>query len=1016
MIIASRRFRRRGILRKMGVESPKPKLRIIWCKRKGKTFVGLCDIKERRKKMARHRRKVKKAEMNKDKMVKSATATTTTNPAETTSITQTAETTSTLLTSETTPIIIPVEAPISAEVSPKIVPNDNSTEYRPDDDNIFLLAMGSPLHETSYENQPIEDPITDIQFARVIEEENGSQDCVDLIDSDSDEKEIAPPVVQCSLNNLIKHVEPVNVEGGKDGDQDVNLGNCSNNKSIPLESNESDLETSLIIDESYNSDINIPTVNETASDSTTNPSAKPPTTSNVITENNSVKSNTECVDIEIDSTIKTNSCLLNVDSPSEETIAKSCSEDSQPNPLGTSDTNGTPANALTVGELNNQLREQLSFFKMGKRKETILGEPIGGALRVRSADTSRTGTPSLSRNASHASIDEHMITNTPEKANYLTNKLVQSSPSDDGQPPKRNFIDSLINRIKLNTNIDAISTQRENRKSISTPQERNNNNDHPPTTLSLIIPKKVTSNPLKKTLVSMMQDDEISDHSESNEFLGFNQTDMSEIEAGQLVSNKASVKSAFVSEALDNFMKENSLENAANVVMPVVQFRDDALVTSDSTPPSLTCPQLPTHIEKPRTLAAKREQLEGQTDVKLLMIENESSVFRELKKRTRPDFVPNYRHIRWIQDHDIPFTRDCWRATSWLATRMGRFYYQTVRTKDDQNLKVFGGIGNYHYKCLVDISNAIDTRKMYNRCSRKCRSVEGIRVSNLSLLDPKKHFKKDIKSIKSTRHLSLIKPNTFSNFNRHTTCGPLSKKRLCDSSLSLDLELGPLQIYHMPSIHLEVWPKLENPLPDQVRPFLKMALPFNCMTSKWVNFALTALKVPMKENYTTLSGRSIAKASYNEDKLAAAEKSSPIVKRPTNVHISYVFDIPYANDQKRLLIRKRKKLESICSIGTKASVCQLDNDECITFDKNVDVDDAVAVDVAGILRGMLNAVEISANESILWKEDPDFKDSVDKPNLGPHKQSELEVLIRKETSNSTRIRYIKSKLYSVYYV
>lgn len=928
-------------------------------------------------------------------------------------------------------IATPVPESVPKAVDPKI-----TTEDKPEGDNIFLLAMGSPLHETIYENQPIYDAISDIQFARVIEDnsdelnpimtstssgrtakktdlqksdENFSHIHIDFFDSDKEggKKEIngnrpEEPIVR-SPRTIIKMAE---LQLKQLDSRKVNLDikspilkkNTEENSTV-VENTESDLDTSLVIDESFNTDL------ENDEDATTLTiingikltSAK---LSDKISEIVCDKSNVDSVDMDIEAPSKTQIPDIIATPGSDDSHTKEIA------PPNTSEENGAPSSELTAADLNNQLRKQLSFFKMGKRKETILGEPIGGALRVRSTDNSRTVTPSLSRNASHASIEDHMITTTtPERTHHLTQHLLQT-PSDDGQPTKGNFIDSLINRIKLNTNIDAISTPREHRKSISTPQERNNTTDNhqPPLTLLNAISKKATP----KSLVLILQEDEVSDHSETHEFLGFNATETSEVQSGLLPTprvSKASSKSAFVSEALDTFMKENSLENAANVVMPVVQFRDDALISSEATPPSLTCPQLPTHIEKPRTLAAKREQLEGQTDVKLLMIENESSVFRELKKRTRADNAPNYRHIRWIQDHDIPFTRECWRATSWLATRMGRYYYQTMRTKDGQQLKVFGGIGNYEKKCLLEISSDVDYKNRVHHCPGKCRSIEGINVGNLSLLDPTTFIKKHVKSSKSSRQLSLIKPNSLSNFNRNTTSAPLSKKKLCDKKSLLDLELGPLQVFNMPSIHLEVWPKLEDPLPDQIRPYLKMAMPFDCMTPKWVNFALTALKVPLKENYTTLSGRSILKTSYNEDKLATTEKSSPIIKTPAADRlISYVFDIPYENDQKRLLIRKRKKLDSICSIGSTANGCKLENDECLSFDRGVDANDPVAVDVAGMMRGMLNAVEISATGAMLWKDDPDFKVSVDKPNVGPLKQSEMEVLIRKETSNSMRIR------------
>lgn len=953
----------------------KPKLRMVWGKRKGKLFVKLREKRPKKRPTTRSPKTKNSAAQNVVAAGKRVDAI-------------------------AKPTTVQFEG-VSKSVAPS---GDVVVAPEPESENIFQLAMGSPLHETSYDNPPIDDPISEIQFARVIEDYSDQMD----VHQHACDEDVVDKLQLAKLAKNDIEVDVFVIDSDFDCDEaeivtfvngDANGGTAPVGGKLladsvvgSVEAPESDLETSLIIDESYNSDLNNSThCHEDNGPDQSECSVLETEMSEKIINKSNCDGNNE--NDQLKSVVKKHA--IEVDTPTKQLSSDAAlpsDPQSTPNPISdASAIVGASAAPATTTDLNNQLREQLCFFKMGKRKESFLGEPIGGALRGRSADASRTSTPSFSRNTSIASIEDHMITNTPKKPIEPTQKTPDKVPV-----PKRNFIDSLINRIKLNTNIESISSTRE-RSTGPTLQERPRSDHDPPTTAS------------KKSIVSMLLDGEISDHSESTDFLGFNTTDMTASVrlSTPVVVPKSSVTSAFVSEALDTFMKENALENSANIVMPVVRFCDDALISDASTPPHLMCPQLPTHIEKPRTLAAKREQLEGQTDVKLLMIENETSVFRELRKRTRVGHVPSYRHIRSIQERDIPFTRDCWRATSWLATRAGRYYYQTVRTKDGQMVNVISGRGDHEKKFLFKFSTKIDAKSRVHRCSGKCRSLKGIRIDNLSLLEPISLKKKSKTNSESTSHLSLIKPNTLSWFNRNTTCGPLSKKQLLDEGSSLDLELGPLQIYHMPAIHLEVWPTLEDPLPEQVRPFLKVAMPYNCMTSKWVNFALTALKVPIKENYTTLSGRSICKASYKEDTLAASPKLPKM--QPTRTKpMSFVFDIPYANDQRRLLIRKRKKLQSICSIGSTANGGggHLDSNDCLTFDREVDADDRLALDVANVLRGMLDAVEISANETTLWQKDPDFKHSVDAPDLGPLKNnfSESEVLIRKETTSSMRIR------------
>lgn len=174
--------------------------------------------------------------------------------------------------------------------------------------------------------------------------------------------------------------------------------------------------------------------------------------------------------------------------------------------------------------------------------------------------------------------------------------------------------------------------------------------------------------------IVMDDEDHMSDHSASskNDFLGFKEID-AQFELPNipgmlptpLVKRSKGVKSAFVSEYLDNFMKENALDNSAYRTAPLKKRPDEAMMYAEAKPPNLLCPQLPSDVEKPRTVAEKRQLLERKADIKYLMIENESTVYRELKKHAKTGPAPNYTLIRNIQQMNIPFTRDCWRATCW---------------------------------------------------------------------------------------------------------------------------------------------------------------------------------------------------------------------------------------------------------------------------------------------------------------------------------------------------------------
>lgn len=323
-------------------------------------------------------------------------------------------------------------------------------------------------------------------------------------------------------------------------------------------------------------------------------------------------------------------------------------------------------NVLTTQEnVNEQIREQLKLLQSGRRSSISLLTNNGKTTRPSSVIGTKTSscssTPSYSRHPSHSSLESEPIKSTDEKSSK-SDSITGSSKNIFNQKPK--FIDSLLSKLKtqglnlptsLNDDSQSLSTHTSPEKSTA---------NVPPNSFTLYESSMDIAN----------DDDQLSDISTSskNDFLGFKEVE-AQFERPNipgmlptpLVRQSKSVKSAFVSEELDIFMKENALDNKAYTTAPLKKRHDEAMMYAEAEPPSLLCPQLPSDVEKPRTVAEKRQLLEQKADIKYLMIENESTVYRELRKRAKTGPVPNYTLIRNIQQMNIPFTRDCWRATCW---------------------------------------------------------------------------------------------------------------------------------------------------------------------------------------------------------------------------------------------------------------------------------------------------------------------------------------------------------------
>ncbi|XP_058457345.1 uncharacterized protein LOC131434546 [Malaya genurostris] len=384
-------------------------------------------------------------------------------------------------------------------------------------------------------------------------------------------------------------------------------------------------------------------------------------------------------------------------------------------------------------------------------------------------------------------------------------------------------------------------------------------------------------------------------------------------------------------------------------------FREEGLISFGSLPPRLECPRRPDDMVRPRTVAQKRILLQKKNDVRYLMIDNESKIFYELEKRSKNiDAELDFERMQELQDQNIPFTRDTWRALAWLRTEKGRYYFQTLRV-DNHSIKLSGCRGNHfskrHSKKQLSAPVTVP-RKHVCRCPELPTNIE----IDLSAIAPPGSTQVVVKpeSEESACFISdADKKLLCSSTNRMiiTRPGPLSSKLRNNTKVfphsEEDAYLGPLEILEMPRVEIEVFPRIDRPLDPTVKPYLKMILPFRGITEKWARFSVSTLKTPDRDETDSRS---------------------------------FSFSLPYNNNQHRLLIRRRL-LESTTTMEKHTlSAESLQKFEAeqklpLTFRKHLEEPsepvDPVEKECADILAEMTDAVAIGLAEDLFIGQDPD---------------------------------------------
>nr|XP_040236282.2 uncharacterized protein LOC120957906 isoform X2 [Anopheles coluzzii] len=455
----------------------------------------------------------------------------------------------------------------------------------------------------------------------------------------------------------------------------------------------------------------------------------------------------------------------------------------------------------------------------------------------------------------------------------------------------------------------------------------------------------------------------------STEFYGFDEGEIVKLDKPSLpgllptpIVKKSQPFAPFL--AYGSSMDADSVETGAKTRSDL--FREEGLISFGSLPPRLECPQRPNDMVRPRTVAQKRILVQRENDVRYLMIDNESKIFQFLKKRSKNiDAALDFQRMKELQDQQIPFTRDTWRALSWLRTEKGRYYFQTI-TIDNRTIKMSGCRGNHRYKTLsrnpLYSSPVVASHGHRIHYVSKCHCPpfpEGVKLNisedrnKSSQSDAEERMMND-----AARYLYRTTSNDTGYQNKRsypgTKPGPLSSKCL-QPSPDDDPTLGQLEVFKMPPVELEVFPKLNRPLDGFVKPYLKMILPHDGITENWARFAVSTLT---------------ADGAREEDKTVPSASEER----------SFVFELPYLNNQRRMLIRRRFMASPGSPVHCDVEEFRKLMDEKLTFraaiDKaleegkgdEIDPDELVCADV---LSAITDSVAIALAEDILGKDDPE---------------------------------------------
>ncbi|XP_034479205.1 uncharacterized protein LOC117785356 [Drosophila innubila] len=599
-------------------------------------------------------------------------------------------------------------------------------------------------------------------------------------------------------------------------------------------------------------------------------------------------------------------------------------------------------------ELSKQMKQQLELLKNTKRGISLIEDANKNVeLRLDKEDESATEQREKKEEKEEQEEKAEETTTSPaaaetkevsEKPKESMTAIIEPLPTAKVQPisataekgpeksPEKSggskFLDMLMNKVRV--------------KNFA------NESNFP-----VVITSELPS--IKPTTAELDNDFSFNDDT-SEDFVGFDETAH---QPGMLLTplvpqscKTVEGNSAFVSEALEAYMKKNnlresSLDDRERLLEPMYQ---DGRVTAHSVPPYMDMPAVPDSLQRLRTVADRRHYLQRSKNQKMAIINNEANIYRELQRKQRQRKV-KVAAMQQLQSSGsaMPFTRQGWQAASYVATDSEKYYYQVVRI-DGEMVRLSGSQGNNTKREKKPHRSQLTSQELSKvKCNRHCMDA---------------HLSNEIK-VQPTRPClgngKLQKLNQYPLPAIFRPC-PLSQKPfqkpLDDDTAALLLAGGSMAVVSMPTVQLDVKPQLGRPLDDIAKRYLQYILPHHDITREWAEFSVSTLQE---------SPNSMREAE------AQAEAQTPSTGRRR----SFTFVIPYLNDRNHILVRRvvdrSEQLDDSFSAAQPPEKLQE-----FQFHKELsDSPDPIELACADMINDMINTVAISCSENSFISVDPD---------------------------------------------
>lgn len=637
---------------------------------------------------------------------------------------------------------------------------------------------------------------------------------------------------------------------------------------------------------------------------------------------------------------------------------------------------------LSSDEVSRQLKEQLALLKSGKRNTTLI-EPH--AKEEKKHLSQANGGDSL------------------ENRNLLCNgKSINNAkcpPNPDGQ----SIISSLqkgkenLNDVNLNDSKDFLSISQFKPTGVVEENEKVspkcNEKDSQVTTgrennfLDKLINKvggKIISNRLISEKSQYVPDTIKEATKNQNAFAG-----NTPLLPGMLMTpivpethgTGKDVNPVFISESLNEYMRQNSLgadpKDDNEVIVKHRQYKPmelEGLVHEKSLPPPLEMPAIPANLLKSRTVAERKQYLQRlPRNPRMAIINNEATIYRELQRKGRLHKNKSSSQLQ-AQSLNSPmsFTRNGWRAASFINTQYGKYYYQMIECSDGQetvSARLRGVCSNNdHFRKKPHVS--IVRRLSANSSKRDC-PLNCVDKANFDYLKP-------IHSLLANddNRYRIQNKSSYGKLQRYQKPCPLLYKPfqrpLDDDLTALHLVGNTMALVRMPRIELQLFPKSGKSFNEMVKRYLQYIMPYQNITKEWARFSVSTLETEFFPGAGLLD-------KNNEKSL-----------------VPFNFVIPYQNDCDRVLVRRIvRRSEKLDDLFQKDGSIK-DHLKEFSFRQNIDMEDQELVECADILSEMIISVAISCSENSFTKEDPDVMKDANNANIN------VDDRVDRESSNSNK--------------